>query len=189
MAESDALRGFDFSSFGGGGLFLKFQAGKPVTLRVLTTDPIVTTKEFEGSDGEVNLSTQFSFIVYNFTDSKAQILSASPGVARKIGELHVDEDFGADIRKIDIKISPTGEKLTRKYDIQVLPKTNTLTTEQIKECAAIKLDEAVKDGDRMSLYDPEKVKAEPKAVPANGGDDEEVEVDTDEPIDLSDIPF
>ncbi len=189
MAEQDALSTFDFNKLPGGGLFLKFEAGKAVTLRVLTTDPIVTTQEFTGADGEVTLSTKFSFIVYNFTDSKAQILSASQSIARKVGELHVDEDFGADIRKIDIKITPTGEKLQRKYDIQVLPKANQLSTDQIKECAAINLEEKVKDGTRMSFYDPSKQvtkviqQEEPKEV------DEVHEVNEDEPIDLSDIPF
>lgn len=182
MSETDALSTFDFSKVGGGSLFLKFEAGKPVTLRVLTVDPVVTTKEFENTDGEVNISTQFHFIVYNFTAEKAQILSASPSVARKIGELHVDEDFGSDIRKIDIKISPTGEKLQRKYDIQVLPQTKTLSNEQIKECAAIKLDEVVKNGSRMSIYKPEGTK--PKVT-----DDIVTEDMPDEEIDLSLIPF
>lgn len=187
MSENDALKSFDWSGFTGKGLFLKFEAGKPLTLRVLTVDPIVTTKEFTGADGEINLATQFSFVVYNFTDSKAQVLSASPGVARKIGELHADPDFGADIRKIDIKITPTGEKLTRKYDVQVLPQTKTLTVEQIKECAAIKLDEVVKDGDRMSLYKPQE--HTPGVADAPNDEAPVTDKDLDEPINLDDIPF
>lgn len=190
MAEQDALKSFDWGTVGGGGLFLKFEAGKPVTLRVLTTDPVVTNKVFvDKTSGEESVNTQFSFVVYNFTDSKAQILSASPGIARKIGELHVDEDFGADIRKIDIKISPTGEKLQRRYDIQVLPKTNELTSEQIKECAAIKLDDKV-EGDRMSMYDPKKyepVAAKEEHTP--GVADAVHDVPDEEPINLDDIPF
>lgn len=188
MAEQDALKTkMDvFDKLGGGGLFLKFQADKPVTLRVLTVDPMVTTKEFQ-NNGEINISTQFHFIVYNFTDSKAQVVSCPPGVARKIGEIHTDADFGGDIRKVDIKVTPTGEKLTRKYDIQVLPKTNMLTNEQIKEAASIKLDEVIKDGERMSFYDPDKAtpiqveEAEPVA--------EVTEEDLSEPINLDDIPF
>lgn len=188
MSEKDALGDFDFDSVTGGGLFLKFKAGKPLTLRVLTTDPIVTQKEFTGADGEINLSTQFSFIVYNFTDGKAQVLSASPGVARKISELHADEDFGSNIKKIDIKVSPTGEKLQRKYDIQVLPKTNELTNEQIKECQAIDLDKLVSDGSRMSLWQP-KEKKEVKPSSDVEEDDVVIEDVGDEPINLDDIPF
>ena len=93
MSENDALSKFDFSSFGGSGLFVKFEAGKPLTLRVLTVDPVVQQQEFEDSKGEITLTTKFCFIVYNFTDEKAQILSASPGVAKKIGEKRPDVDF------------------------------------------------------------------------------------------------
>lgn len=184
MAENDALKEFDWSSFGGSGLFVKWEAGKPLTLRVLTVDPVVSQKEFNNND-EINLSTQFSFIVYNFTDQKAQILSASPSIARKISELHADPDFGADIKKIDIKITPTGEKLQRKYDIQVLQKVNTLTVDQIKECAAIKLDEAVKGGSRMSMWTPK----EPDEAPLPAQQDTVIEDIGDEPINLDDIPF
>jgi hypothetical protein len=207
MSDTDALKGFDFGQFTGGGLFLKFEAGKPITLRVLTVDPMVTTQTFEASDGEINVSTRFSFIVYNFTDGRAQILSASPGVAKKIGDIHADEDFGANIKKVDLKITPTGDKLTRRYEIQVLPKANEMTAEMIKEAQAINLDEKVKDGGRMSLYDPktqpEPGKTKPVAVPANGGEDDDKdivlskldmanevdEIKEDEPINLDDIPF
>ena len=190
MSEEDSLGKFDFSKFTGGGLYVKFEAGKPLTLRILTTNPIVSTKEFENpKTGEVTISTKFSFIVYNFTEGKAQILSASPGVAKKISELHVDEDFGANIRKIDIKISPTGEQLQRKYDIQVLPNTKELTKEQIAELKAIDLDDKV-EGDRMSIYDPEERAPNTKVASATDKEeDTEIEDINDEPINMDDIPF
>jgi hypothetical protein len=191
MAEKDALSNFDFGKFSGGGLFLKWTAGVPVTLRVLTVDPMVTTKEFTAPDGEVNLSTQFHFIVYNFTEGKAQVLSASPSIARRIGELHKDNDFGANIRNIDLKITPTGEKLSRKYDIQVLPKANQLTNEQIQEATKIKLDDVIKDGSRMSMYDAENHIATSKVTmaPETPEEDTVIEDIGDEPINLDDIPF
>lgn len=198
MAESDSLKDFDKKITSGSGLFLKFEAGKPVILRVLTVDPVVQQQDYEDKDtGEVTLTTKFCFIVYNFTDEKAQILSASPGIARKIGELHVDPEFGSDIKRIDIRISPTGEKLTRRYDVQVLPKTRDMTNEQIKESQAINLDEKVKDGQRMSLYTPEKKSGyeQAKAVADKLGGkveaEEEVPIEDigDDPINLDDIPF
>lgn len=187
MAEKDSLATFDWNKVTGSGLFLKFEAGKPITLRVLTTDPVVQQQEYKDpKTEEITLTTKFNFVVYNFTDEKAQILSASPTIAKRIGELHIDEDFGANIKKIDIKISPTGEKLQRRYDIQVLPQAKTLTNEQIKECQAINLDEKVKDGQRMSFYDPSNyesnaVRQEDPSTEANNTEEE--------PIDLSDIPF
>lgn len=191
MAEADALSKFDFSKVTKPSLFVKFEAGKPLVLRVLTVDPVVSTQTFEDEKtGETSVNTKFGFIVYNFTDEKAQILSATPNMAKKIGELHVDEDFGANIRKIDIKISPTGEKLKRRYDIQVLPKTNELTNAQIKEAQAIDLDEKIEGGSRMSLYDPKDFnKPEEKPTPAENDAEVEIEDIGDEPVNLDDIPF
>lgn len=182
MSETDALSQFDFSSFGGAGLFLKFKAGEDVVLRVLTVDPIVSQVEYvDKKTDEITLSTKFSFIVYNFTHEKAQILQATPNMATKIGKLHTDEDFGANIRNIDIKISPTGEKLERRYDLQVLPIAKQLTQNQIEEAKAINLDEKV-GGQRMSFYKPEDTKVIPEIK-------DEIIEDTDEPINLDNIPF
>jgi hypothetical protein len=193
--DKDALTGFDWGSVGGGGgLFLKWEAGKPITLRVLTVDPVVATDEYEDkATGEVTLTTKFNFIVYNFTDGKAQILSATPNMARKIGEFHADLDLtGGNIKTVDIRISPTGEKLNRRYDIQVLPKARDMTADQIKEAATINLDDKVKGGSRMSIWHPDNAPKDTstvplQAVPANI--DEVVEVDVDEVINLDDIPF
>lgn len=184
MAEQDALKTYKFPKTNS--LFVNFEDGDEYKLRVLTTDPVVTTREFEGDNGETNISTKFAFIVYNFTLGRAQILNAGATITKEIQRLHQDEDFGANIKNIDIKISATGTKLTRKYSVQVLPKTEKLTQEQVKECAAIKLDEIVK-GDRMSFYKPPEektVQVEPEE-PEPEITDKEVE----EPINLDDIPF
>lgn len=191
MAEQDALGSFDWSKMGAG-LFVKFEAGKPLTLRVLTTDPLVTTVEYEDKNtGEITLSTKFAFVVYNFTDQKAQILQATPAMARKIGDLHVDPDFGANIRKIDIKISPTGEKLERRYDIQVLPKAQELSQEQIKEAQEIKLEDKVENGQRMSIYDPAPARAKAVEQAQDEAEPDRVieDIPDEEPINLDDIPF
>lgn len=190
MAETDALGSFDWGKVTKPSLFLKFQADKPLTLRVLTVDPIVQQISYEGDNGEETLSTKFAFVVYNFTEEIAQVLSATANMAKKIGELHVDPDFGGNIRDIDIKITPTGEKLKRRYDIQVLPKAQTLTNAQIKECAAIDLEKLVPDGQRMSFYDPDKAQPKPTASTTASADDIVVEdIDDEEPINLDDIPF
>lgn len=192
MSEKDALAGFDFNKVGGGGLFLKFEAKRDITLRVLTVDPIVSQREFEDKQtGEKKLNTSFLFIVYNFTDGRAQILRASPGVARTIGQLHVDADFGANIRNTDIKIKPTGEGLERRYEIQVLRHSGSetkLTAEQVEEAKAIDLEKAGEGGYRLSEFDKNQKKRQEAinrgdAPPAGAGGFD------DEPINLDDIPF
>ena len=182
MAETDALKTFNFPK--NQGLFVSFEDGDEYKLRVLTTDPVVTTREFTAQDGSVNLSTKFAFIVWNYTLNKAQILNAGAIITREIQRIHQDEDFGANIKSVDIKITATGNKLTRRYTVQVLPKAETLTNDQIKECQAIDLDEKVKDGQRMSFYKPE----EEKIVQIDDVEPKDT-TDYDKPIDLNDIPF
>jgi hypothetical protein len=191
MAETDGLGNFDFTKVQKPSVFLKFEAGKALKLRVLTIDPIITTQEFESADGEVNLSTRFAFIVYNWTDKRAQILQASPNMAKRFAELHTDEDYGANIRKVDIKITPTGEKLQRKYDIQVLPTAQEMSNDQIRECQEIKLEEIIKDGQRASFYEPPE-KTATSGYDAAKAKRNELSGDTDpgdDPINLDDIPF
>lgn len=189
MAEVDALGSFDFSKVTGGGLFLKWEAGKPITMRVLTTNPVVSSETFEDkATGEVNITTKFNFVIYNWTDSKAQILSATPAMAKKITELHLDTELtGGDIKTVDIRISPTGEKLNRRYDVQVLPKAKDLTNDIINECKEINLDEKVQ-GDRLSVYEPAKYQPSEetkKAIAEEYGANESLGGE----IDLNDIPF
>jgi hypothetical protein len=154
MAEKDALSSFDFSKVTNAGLFLRFQPGESVTVRVLTIDPIIAESEFtDKRTGEVSINTRIAFIVYNFTDNKAQIMRVTPNTARKIGEIHTDPDFGSNIKKLDLKITPPNKNEVKAYDIQVLPNARSLTNDQIREAQAIDLDNGVADSKgRMSQY-------------------------------------
>ncbi len=202
-AEADALSKFDFDTVTPPSLYLKFKPGEPVTVRVLTVDPIVTNESFEDRTTKEQVSTtKFSFIVYNWTIKKAQILKATPNMAKQIGELHTDEDFGADIRKIDLKVTPPNKGEIKAYEIKVLQTAKDLTNDIVKECAAIKLDEQVK-GDRMSFYKPQEPVTDEEEGPGHAkarqtaanignkdeGEEEVIEDIGDEPINMNDIPF
>lgn len=186
MSEVDALSKFEFPK--GKGLFVTFADGDEYRLRILTTDPIVSSSEYENpKTKEITLSTKFAFIVYNFTLGRAQILNAGATITREIQRLHQDEEWGANIKKMDIKISADGEMLNRKYTVTPLPKPETLTNEQIKECQAIDLEEKIENGNRMSLYKPEEEKEiQVEETPKDTIVEDE---DEDEPINLDDIPF
>lgn len=184
MSEADALSSFSFPK--NKGLFTAFEDGDEFKLRVLTTDPVVSTKEFDNADG-VSISTKFGFIVYNFTLEKAQILNAGATITKEIQRIHQDPDFGGNIKNVDIKIKATGNKLTRKYSVQVLPKAENLTGEQVKECQAINLEEKIEGGQRMSLYNPEDYVKKP-LEPSEQVDDVVIE-DIPDKIDLDSIPF
>lgn len=202
MAEQDSLTDFDFNKVSKPGKFLKWEAGRAVTVRILTKDPVVQEREFKNAEGEVNLSTKFCFIVWNFTDERAQILTAAPGMARTFQTIGKDPDFGANLQKCDIKIIPEGEKLKRIYNINVLRHSGNekpLNAEMVAEARELNLDTDVQDNKgRLSEWEPVGVKPGAKAVKSTEGtddpapdDEEEVVIEDigDEPINLDDIPF
>lgn len=199
MAEQDSLSDFDFNKVSKPGKFLKFEAGKPVTVRILTKDPVVQERTFEGSDGP-SLRTTFCFIVWNFTDDRAQILSAGPSMAKTFQSIGKDEDFGANLQHCDIKISPEGEKLKRTYDINVLRHSGNekpLTSRMVEEAKQLDLDNDIQDNrGRLSRWTGPANGKNSVVAPQEGIDDippEErdivIEDIGDEPINLDDIPF
>ena len=197
MAEQDSLSSFDFNKVTPPSKFLKFEADKPVTIRVLTRDPVVQQREYPQANGEVNLRTTFCFVVWNFTDEKAQILSASPTMSKIFQRFGKDEDFGANLQKCDIKISPEGEKLERIYDINVLRHSGNekqLTNAMIKEAQAINLDKDVKDNKgRLSEWQPDHKSGYDKAKEVRDKLEDKDNLNEagleGEEINLDDIPF
>jgi len=183
MAEKNALDEFDFNQVVKPGKFLKFEAGKSVTIRVLTKDPVVSETNF-GDEPVARLN----FVVWNFTAERAQILSASFNMGKTFQRIGQDEDFGANLQKCDIKISAEGEKLNRTYDINVLRHSGNekeLTQDQIRQCAALNLEEDIKEHKgRLSDWQPSK-KAD---ITAPQQEDEVYDVG-DEEIDINTIPF
>lgn len=191
MSDNDALANFDFTNVTKAGVYLKFEAGKPVVVRVLTTDPIIYNTSFEDKKtGETVVSTKFAWIVYNFTAKAAQVMQTTPNLAKKLQELHNDPDFGSDLKAIDLKITPPAPGEIKAYDVQVLPKAQELTQDHLKELKKIDLDKLFEDkgGIRMNSYDPKTFKAASVQAEAEEAD-EVVEDVSDEPINLDDIPF
>lgn len=186
--ERDALSNFQFPKTKG--LFVNFEDGKPIKLRVLTVDPLVSMDKWG--------NTRFAFVVYNWTDAKAQILNRGTSIAKEIQALHQNEDWGSDIKKIDIQITASGAGKDTRYAITPLPKAETLTNEQIKECQEIKLEDKIENGQRMSFYDPSKFEApteelsgyeKAKGVAEGLKEDSIEDVEGEELINLDDIPF
>jgi len=181
----DALKNLTFNEGGGSGdLYVGFEAGKSVKLRVFTTNPVVHMDKYG--------NTRYAFVVWDYEAGKAKILSKGASIARPIAELHSDDDYGADITKQDIKIIPSGDGMERRYNIQVLPKPNNLSSESLDELKKLeeKLDSIVKNGIRAERYNEGE---RPEAVAANSGDeqfpgDNDYQGDeSDEPINLDDI--
>lgn len=171
---ADAFRDFKPEN-SGGGLFVKIDEDNPVKLRVLTVDPLINVDETYGA-------TRFAFVVYNFTEGKAQILNKGWSIAGELQKIHLDEDFGADIQKVDVKITATGSGKETRYSVNPLPNAQKLTDEQLAEVIEIDLEKVIKNGTRMSEVNAGK-KSYPKA--------KEVVIEDipDEEVNLDEIPF
>lgn len=195
MAEQDALASFDMDQFAKPSIYLKFEPGKPVTVRVLTIDPIVYNNSFEDKrKGETVVQTKFAWIVFNFSLGKAQVMQTTPNLAKKLQELHVDPDFGANIRNIDLKITPPEAGTIAAYEVQVLPKAQAMSNEQIRAAMSLDLDKLFEDknGMRINSYDPKKFKSadlDDGGAQSTGEGEDTTLLDDSEPINLDDIPF
>ena len=142
----DGLRGLQFKENKGGDTFIKFQAGNPLKLRVFTTNPVIS-KDTYGN-------TRYSFAVWNYEEERPMVLSKGTSIARPLSQLHNDEDYGADITKQDVKITPTGEELERRYTINVLPKPQDLPEDAVQALWDLdaNLDKIIKNGIRADQF-------------------------------------
>ena len=176
--SSDPLSNLEFKEGGAGGDFIKFVAGKPIKIRVFTVNPTIHINNY-GKE-------QISFAVWNWDEDKAMILSKGASIAKQISAIHRDEDFGADITKIDIKITPTGEGMEREYAINPLPKPMDLNDGQEEALAELdkKLDTIFKGSVRAADYNAGKKPAKPDFNP-----ERDIERIEGEPINLDSIPF
>lgn len=168
--ENDAL---SVATFGGGLFLTEF----PAKVRVLTLDPVVSMDNYG--------NTRYAFVVWCFDDNRPHILNKGPSFAKRFQEIHMDEDFGGDIRKVDVKITTTGKGKDTRYTITPFGAPYDLTNEQIKEAAAINLNSVIKNGIRLSEANQGKKVPSVEVEP----DDTVYEVSDGDPVNISDIPF
>lgn len=174
MDEVDAMRGAKPAN--GGGLFL---TDFPAKIRVFTLDPLLAQDKFG--------NTRYAFVVWHFDEDKPKILNKGPSFYNRFLAIHNDEDWGADIRKIDIKITAEGSGKDTRYSISPLPKSESLTNDQIREAAKIRLEDVIKNGVRLSEINKgarvPTIQLEPEFTQSDAGEMDGAEVN------LNDIPF
>lgn len=182
MAEdSNPLAAAKFSS----GLFL---SDFPAKIRVLTRDPMVYNDKFG--------NTRYAFIVYNLDEERLQILNKGPGFAQEFQRIDSDNDFGGDIRRVDVKITTNGKQgINIRYKFDVIGDPYDLSKEQMKSImeSNIKLDEVIQKNSpgakRLSEINAGAKIGGEELEPAGAKDDIVIEDIGDEPINLDDIPF
>jgi len=169
---------------GSGGLFLKIDDGKEVKLRI-AGDPVVFNNDFQGQ-----VSTRYGWVVWNYDEKKAQILQQGVTGFKTIANLAQNEDWG-DPTTYDIKVKREGQGTDTKYHFSPspngkdapLPKEAQEAVDTVDPLQVIKGSIWVSDAAKGSKV-PNAVNAELPTKP-----DVVHDVDQDEEIDLSDIPF
>jgi hypothetical protein len=185
---TDALSNYKDTS---SGMFVRIKEGAPQTLRILTLDPLVSRDQWG--------NTRYSFTVWNWTLDKPQILSKGPGLLKQLQEIHLAEEIDS-LNQIDIKLSATGEGLETRYNVMPLPTAKTITRDMVEQAQAIKLEDKIEGGIRLSQVNagqelPEAdsssgyEQARATARKIDGKEDTVVDDIGDEPINLEDIPF
>lgn len=173
MNDQDALGGAKF----GGGLYLK---DFPAKIRVLTLDPMVyNDPKFA--------TTHYVFIIFNLEEGKVQIWDTTGGNASALQAIHLDPDFGGNLRGIDVKVLTNGKQgKERRYTIQTVGAPHNLTQEQLEIIRdnPINLEEKVRSRNpgalRLSDINSGKKLSSEESIPV---------VEDDDDIDLSQIPF
>ena len=180
---TDALAGYEFKT-SGGDLFTNFTSGETVKLRVLTVDPLIVLDKFG--------NTKFAFIIWNYNESKAQILNKGATVAKAIQALHLNKDWGNNIQAIDIGITATGEGMDTRYSVIPYPNSVTLSNDKIEEARKIDLNKVFPGAIRMSeaAKGAKPVSEDQLLKPITAENISEIFPENDsQEIDLSEIPF
>lgn len=186
MTETDALSA---AKIGGGGLFV---SDFPAKLRILTLDPMVYNSSYQGT-----VSTKYAFIVYNLDTDQVQILNKGPSFAKRFQEIHGDQDFGANLREIDLKVTTNGKEGTKevRYTVTPIGSPKKLTQEQLKVVkeANVDLEAIIKKNNpgaiRLSEANAGTEIPDSEETSSSTADEEVTIEDLGETINLDDIPF
>ena len=209
MSDIDSLKGFNP---GGGGLFLKLSDGDTVRVRI-TSLPVIFQNTFIRGEEE-SVSTAFGFVVWNHETNSAQIWQTNGATyGQQIAPLLEDEEYG-DWREYDVKISRTGEKQQTRYSVRPGVKRYKLNAEQLHTTDDVDIIGTIAKNDHASHvmwltdykdaqeaginpkeqsgYDRAKEARNKVSTKVEAKDIEEAfetELNSEEPINLDDIPF
>lgn len=170
---------------GGSGSYLKFESDKTVRVRILS-DPVIFDNIYEG-----RASTKYAWLVYNIDEEEVQIMQLPKTGFRALAAIAADEDYGNPMEnEYDLKITRTGQKQQTKYNIiPAKAKSGVVTDEVVEEADGIDLVERIEaspNSERAAWLLEEVDGKRPKEATQVS---DATDVDSDEPIDLDDIPM
>lgn len=167
-----------------GGTYLKFEDGVPVRVRI-ASEPVVYDSEYKDK-----ISTQYSWIVWNYDLEKAQVMKLPVTGYRMIAELAADEEDWGDPTTYNLKVKRTGTSKETKYTINPSTAKEALSEDAQNEIKGLNLIDLVSASPSVSkvqwlsdVIDNGRKDTAPKKY------DTIANVDDEEPINLDDIPF
>ena len=175
----------------GGGLYLKVADGDTVKVR-FASEPAIYDNEYEGK-----ITTRYAWVVWNVELKVAQVLAQSGTFYKNLANIASDTDYG-DPTGYDIKIKREGEMLETKYHLTPGRENYELGAEALAKVKEIDLLETLSKSPGaskiswLSEWDVDQTPKESgfeKAKAQFGKPDVAIEDISDEPIDLSEIPF
>jgi hypothetical protein len=193
----------------GGGLFIKFQDKTEITLRLLS-DPWIRTTRFENQrkldengKPEITVKTSFMWPVWDYAEKQARVLEQGPSVANQIDAIDdAWKNDGTMPPSYDLTITATGELLQRRYTVVPTPHQGTMPVSSeidIPDMQRMAGDGAVRLADFLAGTEPVEqgfggtpkrpTYEDAQALSAESQDVVLKDVDTENPINLDDIPF
>jgi hypothetical protein len=151
------------------GGFLKIEDGKTVILRI-ASEPVIFQSEYKG-----NLTTRYAWVVYNMAEDAAQIFSQSARFFSNLAVYAKDDEYG-DPTTYNIKVTRNGTdtNTSNVFWLNDFAKGNTPK----QETSGYEKAKAVANNLKNKQEEPAGIE-----FPVNDMDY------SDEPIDLSEIPF
>jgi len=182
----------------GGGLYLKLEDDKTYTVRIVS-EPVIFDNVYRQGNSE-QISTKYSWIVWNLKDNAPQVIQLPVTAYRMIADIAKNPKWGEPTSgKYDLDIKRTKEGQRTTYSVVPSPADEQITEEQQAEIDKIDLLKAVEAGKgverAMWLKDalkgrPAREKGTVKPTAQNQEEDVVIEdIDPDEEINLDDIPF
>lgn len=177
-------------SSSGGGLYLKIEDGQTVKMRIASEPAIFQSESQPDESGNTRISTRYGWLVWNQDEQVPQILQQSATFYKQLAGLAQDDEYG-DPTGYDVKVKRDGKGLETTYMITPSANREPLGKPAKDELATVDLIEKLKASPYaqhvMWLSDADKPKSAPHSdLPA---DKPASRIDTDEPINLDDIPF
>lgn len=168
---------------GSGGLYLKFEDGKPVKLRLMT-EPYLFTSQFKEGDP---ITTRYAWVIWNHDENKAQVLQLPITGFRQVQDLAANDEWG-DPQGYNITIKRTGSGLETKYAVMPGLKAS-VGNEMIAAAKAINIQEKIENAIPLAQIVGGAEVPKP-AAPASETDSVPVEARSPEgEVDIDSIPF